>query len=100
MKKNFPNKVKKELEASRERWMIHLVARGNPAEADAQKMKIRTKKIRVIEMTEEEIRKFHDLMESARQGHTSHYAEEQLADGTFLGVSVVSNSSENYPKAY
>lgn len=48
-------------------------------------------------MTEEEIRKFHDLMESAKEGHTSHYAEDQLEDGSFLGVSVVTQAQMNEP---
>ncbi len=52
-------------------------------------MKIVTKRIKVIQMTEEEIRKFHELMERAVSGHTSHYAEEKLADGSYLGVAVV-----------
>jgi hypothetical protein len=52
-------------------------------------MRITTKRIRVIEMTEEEIAKFHELMESAKQGREVNYAEERMADGSFLGVSVV-----------
>ncbi len=51
-------------------------------------MRFRTKKIRIIEMTEEEIRVFHDLVEKAHDGHMSHYAETRLQDGSFLGVSV------------
>lgn len=52
------------------------------------RMKIHTKRIRVISMTQEEIRKFHDLLERATAGHTSHYAEDRLTDGSFLGVQV------------
>lgn len=52
-------------------------------------MRIVTKRIKVIEMTEEEITKFHRLMEEAQEGRTSHYAEERLEDGSFLGVAVV-----------
>lgn len=48
-------------------------------------------------MTEEEIRKFHELMEAAKEGHTSHYAENQLEDGSYLGVSVVTQSQMNEP---
>lgn len=40
-------------------------------------------------MTEEEIRKFHELMDRAKEGHTSNYAEERLDDGSYLGVNVV-----------
>ncbi len=52
-------------------------------------MRIITKRIKVITMTKEEVRKFHELMERAAEGHTSHYAEDRLDDGSFLGVSVV-----------
>lgn len=62
-------------------------------------MKIITKKIRVIQMTSEEIRKFHELMERAQTGHTSHYAEERLEDGSFLAVQV-EQPADSYPKAY
>ena len=51
-------------------------------------MKITTKRIRVITMTPEEHTKFLECMEAARQGHTSHYAESKLDDGSFLGVSI------------
>jgi hypothetical protein len=52
-------------------------------------MRIVTKRIKVIEMTNEEIVKFQNCMNRAAEGHTSHYAEEKLDDGSFLGVSVV-----------
>lgn len=52
-------------------------------------MKLTTKKIRVITMTFEEQQNFMRLMDEARQGHTSHYAESRLSDGSFLGVSLV-----------
>ena len=51
-------------------------------------MKITTKKIRVISMTQEEMREFQTLMQKAAEGQTVNYAEKQLSDGTFLGVSV------------
>lgn len=52
-------------------------------------MKIRTKRIRVIEMTEEEMQKFYECLEQAREGHTVHYGEQKLDDGSFLGVAMV-----------
>jgi hypothetical protein len=52
-------------------------------------MRIVTKRIKVIQMTEEEVAKFHEAMQRASEGHTSHYAEEKLDDGSYLGVSVV-----------
>ena len=52
-------------------------------------MKIITKKIRVIQMTEEETQEFANLMQQAREGHTSHYAEKQLQDSSYLAVSIV-----------
>lgn len=55
-------------------------------------MRIVTKRTRVILMTEEELRMFHELMERAHKGTQSHYAEEQLDDGSFLGVSVVKDT--------
>lgn len=58
-------------------------------------MRIVTKRIKVIEMTAEEIRKFHELMERARDGHTSHYAEDRLEDGSYLGVHVVEEAVPN-----
>jgi len=51
-------------------------------------MRVVTKRIKVIEMTPEEIRKFQELVSQAAIGHVSHYAEAQLDDGSFLGVSV------------
>ena len=68
-------------------------------------MRIRRKVISLIEMTEEEIRIFHDLMEKAREGQTTHYAEHQMENGTFLGVSVCEPANySNHPsvknKAY
>lgn len=52
-------------------------------------MRIITKRIKVISMTIEEHEKFIDCMIAAKEGRTSHYAEEKLADGSFLGVSVL-----------
>lgn len=52
-------------------------------------MRLKTKRIKYIEMTEEEVQKFHELMQRASEGHTSHYAEDKLDDGSYLGVSVV-----------
>lgn len=68
-------------------------------------MRIITKRLKVIQMTNEEIRSFHDLMEKAQRGHESHYAEQKLSDGSFLGVSVVDEETSNpvhakFPKAY
>lgn len=61
-------------------------------------MRIKVKRIKVIEMSEEEIAKFHDLMARAKEGHTSHYAEEQLEDGSFLGVSVCEPTNRKVAK--
>lgn len=58
-------------------------------------MTIRTKKIRVISMTQEEMREFQTLMQKAAEGCTVNYAEKELSDGTFLGVSV----EEGYAQA-
>lgn len=67
-------------------------------------MKLTTKKIRLIEMTREEMEKFVAAMEAARIGRTSHYAEERLSDGSFLGVQMVDQHEENFngkmPRAY
>ena len=52
-------------------------------------MRIISKRIKVIQMTEEEITVFKRTMDRAAEGHTSHYAEEQLEDGGYLGVQVV-----------
>jgi hypothetical protein len=56
-------------------------------------MKIITKRLKVIQMTSEEIAEFHALMKQAAEGHTSHYAEKQLSDGSFLGVQQVESHS-------
>lgn len=58
-------------------------------------MRIITKRLKVIQMSAEEIQKFHDLMQQAEQGHTSHYAEDRLSDGSFLGVQVVSKAEQD-----
>jgi hypothetical protein len=52
-------------------------------------MQIITKRIKVIQMTREEHESFMRTMERASEGHTAHYAEERLNDGSFLGVSIV-----------
>ena len=52
-------------------------------------MRLITKRIKVISMSVEEHAKFLECMEAAREGHTSHYAESKLDDGSFLGVSVL-----------
>lgn len=52
-------------------------------------MRIITKRTKVISMTHEEHELFLRCMMAAKEGHTSHYAEEKLDDGSFLGVSVV-----------
>lgn len=57
-------------------------------------MKVITKHIKVIQMSEEEIEAFHKTMEAAREGHTSHYAEQRLSDGSFLGVQLVSEEEQ------
>lgn len=77
-------------------------------------MRIITKRLKVIQMTQEEIKKFHALMERAAAGQTTNYAEEQLSDGSFLGVQVVetdtsavrvngkrsASAPDNLPRAY
>jgi hypothetical protein len=73
-------------------------------------MRFITKKVRLIEMTTEEIVAFADLLAKAERGQTVHAAETQLADGSFLAVARVSDSSlpprgakapiDSYPKAY
>jgi hypothetical protein len=60
-------------------------------------MRITTKKIRVISMTQEEMREFQELMQKAAEGRTVNYAEKQLADGTFLGVSVEETYDQTVP---
>jgi hypothetical protein len=57
-------------------------------------MKIITKRIKVISMTLEEHEKFIDCMMAAKEGHTSHYAEAKLADGSFLGVNVLTKEEQ------
>lgn len=57
-------------------------------------MRIITKRIKVIAMTEEELAKFYSALKRAEEGHTSHYAEEKLDDGSYLGVSVVQKHDE------
>lgn len=58
-------------------------------------MRIETRRTRVIVMTQEEHRTFLETMKKAAEGHTSHYAEKQLADGSFLGVSIVPEGESN-----
>ena len=53
-------------------------------------MHIRTKKIRIISMTEEEMNEFMKLMDQARGGQLVNYAEKQLQDGSYLGVQLTS----------
>lgn len=62
-------------------------------------MKIITKRIKVISMTMEEHTRFMECMNAAREGHTSHYAEAKLADGSFLGVSVLTKEQEREMQA-
>lgn len=57
-------------------------------------MRITTKRIKVISMTVEEHKKFIDCVVAAKEGHTSHYAEAKLADGSYLGVSVLTEEEE------
>lgn len=52
-------------------------------------MRVTTKRIRVIEMTQQEADAFLRTVQRAVKGHESHYAEESLDDGSFLGVQVV-----------
>ena len=53
-------------------------------------MRIYTKRVQILEMTQEELDKFRELMDKAEQGHTVHYAETKLANGANLGVHMVS----------
>lgn len=61
-------------------------------------MKVITKRIKVIEMTQAEMRDFLALIDKARDGVTVNYAEQRLADGSFLGVSIEPDNSDPYPK--
>lgn len=51
-------------------------------------MRLITKRIRLIEMTTEEIKAFQAMVEKAAQGQTVHAAETRLSDGTFLAVAI------------
>jgi hypothetical protein len=51
-------------------------------------MQIITKRIKVIQMTHEEHATFLRLVQDAAKGQTVNYAETQLNDGTYLGVSL------------
>jgi hypothetical protein len=51
-------------------------------------MKVITKRLKVIQMTQSEMRDFLALIEKARDGTTVNYAEQKLQDGSFLGVSI------------
>ena len=54
-------------------------------------MRIVTKRIKVVEMSEEEMRKFVETVQRAQCGSLVHYAETQLDDGSYLGVQVKPN---------
>ena len=58
-------------------------------------MKLKTKRIRVIEMTHEEHANFLRLMREAEEGHTVNYAETRLSDGSYLGVSLVKKHEDD-----
>ena len=53
-------------------------------------MRIRTRRIRVGEMTRNEHETFLRLIREAAEGRIVNYSEAQLDDGSFLGVSVQS----------
>jgi len=57
-------------------------------------MKIITKRIKVIAMSVEEHEAFLSTMRKAAEGHTSHYAESKLEDGSYLGVAIVSEEEK------
>lgn len=60
-------------------------------------MRLITKRLKVIAMTPEEMEKFLDLVHRAKEGHQSHYAEEQMDDGSYLGVSVEPHNDFMHP---
>jgi hypothetical protein len=51
-------------------------------------MHLRTKRITVIEMSEDEHRAFLECVAEAGKAHEVRYAEQQLENGAFLGVHV------------
>lgn len=66
-------------------------------------MYIRTKKIRIVSMTVEEMNEFIKLMDQARGGQLVNYAEKQLQDGSYLGVQLTTPEeylAHRQPKAY
>lgn len=57
-------------------------------------MKTYIKRLRIIEMTQEEVQAFHETLRKAEQGQTVNYAETQLKDGTSLGVDIVTEEEQ------
>ena len=51
-------------------------------------MRIKRKVINILQLSEREIQVLMGLVEQAKEGHISHYAEEEIAPGQFFGVSV------------
>lgn len=57
-------------------------------------MRTYIKRLRIIEMTQEEVQAFHETLRKAEQGQTVNYAETQLKDGTSLGVDIISENEQ------
>lgn len=58
-------------------------------------MRTYRKTITVIEMTDEEVESLFTLATQAKEGHTSHYAEKQMSDGKFFGISLVPRETQH-----